>query len=156
MNLKKTLVFTIILVALCMAVSVVSASLLEPIEIGDVTSYDLKMTDFDESTSQVDFTTTAKVDISDLSESDKELLEKAIKDDNTAFILNLTAGTSIKITISTFQGVDDAHIDGDILYVRHDSSYRSLSGNGLEMDDLDLKAISFNTTDGQLFTAEVK
>lgn len=153
MKLKKILVFTIILITLCMAASVVSASLLEPIGIGEITKYNLDMTNFDEDTDEVDFTTNAEIDISDLSASDKKLLEDAIKDNDTAFILNLTAGSSVKITIWAYQGVDDAHIDGDTLYVKHDSSYRSLMGSG--MDDLDLTAVSFNTTDGQLFTTDV-
>ena len=153
MNLKKILVFTVILITLCMAASAVSASLLEPIDIGDITKYDLDMTNFDDETDEVDFTTTADIDISDLSASDKKLLEDAIKDNNTAFILNLTAGSSIKITLWTYQGVDEANIDGDTLHIKHDSASRSLTGKGME--DLELVAVSFNTTEGQLFTTDV-
>ena len=153
MNFKKILVFTVILITLCMAASAVSASLLEPIDIGDITNYNLDMTNFDDETDEVDFTTTADIDISDLSASDKKLLEDAIKDNNTAFILNLTAGSSIKITLWTYQGVDEANIDGDTLHIKHDSAYRSLTGKGME--DLELVAVSFNTTEGQLFTTDV-
>ena len=135
-----------------MAASAVSASLLDPIEIGDISHYDLTMTDFDKDTSEVDFTTTAEIDITDLSSSDKKLLEDAIKDNDTVFILNLTAGTAVKITLWSYQGVDDAHIDGDTLYVEHDCAYRSITGSG--MDDLELTAVSFNTTEGQLFTTK--
>ena len=153
MNFKKILIFTVILITLCMAASVVSASLLEPIDIGDITHYNLDMTNFDDETDEVDFTTTADIDISDLSASDKKLLEDAIKDNDTAFILNLTAGSAVKITLWTYQGVDEANIDGDTLHIKHDSAYRSLTGEGME--DLDLVAISFNTTEGQLFTTDV-
>ena len=153
MNLKKILVFTVILITLCMAASAVSASLLEPIDIGDITNYNLDMTNFDDETDEVDFTTTADIDISDLSASDKKLLEDAIKDKDTAFILNLTAGSAVKITLWSYKGVDEADINGDTLHIKHDSAYRSLTGEGME--DLDLVAISFNTTEGQLFTTDV-
>lgn len=153
MNLKKILVFTVILITLCMAASAVSASLLEPIDIGDITHYNLDMTNFDDETDEVDFTTTADIDISDLSASDKKLLEDAIKDKDTAFILNLTAGSAVKITLWSYKGVDEADINGDTLHIKHDSAYRSLTGEGME--DLDLVAISFNTTEGQLFTTDV-
>ena len=153
MNLKKILVFTVILITLCMAASVVSASLLEPIDIGDITHYNLDMTNFNDETDEVDFTTTADIDISDLSASDKKLLEDAIKDKKTAFILNLTAGSAVKITLWSYKGVDEADINGDTLHIKHDSAYRSLTGEGME--DLDLVAISFNTTEGQLFTTDV-
>ena len=153
MNFKKILVFTVILITLCMAASVVSASLLEPIDIGDITHYNLDMTNFNDETDEVDFTTTADIDISDLSASDKKLLEDAIKDKKTAFILNLTAGSAVKITLWSYKGVDEADINGDTLHIKHDSAYRSLTGEGME--DLDLVAISFNTTEGQLFTTDV-
>lgn len=153
MNFKKILVFTVILITLCMTASTVSASLLEPIDIGDITNYNLDMTNFDDETDEVDFTTTADIDISDLSASDKKLLEDAIKDKDTAFILNLTAGSAVKITLWSYKGVDEADINGDTLHIKHDSAYRSLTGEGME--DLDLVAISFNTTEGQLFTTDV-
>lgn len=153
MNLKKILVFTVILLTLCMAAGVVSASLLEPIDIGEITHYDLEMTNSNDDTDEIDFTTTADIDISDLSASDKKLLEDAIKDNNTAFILNLTAGSSIKIAIWAYQGVDDADINGDTLHIKHDSTYRSLTGEGIK--DLELVAIAFNTTEGQMFTTDV-
>ena len=136
-----------------MTASTVSASLLEPIDIGDITNYNLDMTNFDDETDEVDFTTTADIDISDLSASDKKLLEDAIKDKDTAFILNLTAGSAVKITLWSYKGVDEADINGDTLHIKHDSAYRSLTGEGME--DLDLVAISFNTTEGQLFTTDV-
>ena len=153
MNFKKILVFTVILITLCMAASVVSASLLEPIDIGDIIHYNLDMTNFNDETDEVDFTTTADIDISDLSASDKKLLEDAIKDKKTAFILNLTAGSAVKITLWSYKGVDEADINGDTLHIKHDSAYRSLTGEGME--NLDLVAISFNTTEGQLFTTDV-
>ena len=152
--MKRILGIALILVTLCLAIGSASAFFdnTDPVHIGDIKDYDLDITDFDDETSQVDFTANVEVDISDLSSSDKKLLEDAIKDNDTAFILNLTALGSVKITIWTYQGVDDAHIDGDTLFIKHDSSYRTITGSDTE--DLKLTAVSFNTTSGKLFTTD--
>ena len=151
MNFKKILGIGLILVTLCVGLSVVSASL-EPINMGDITHSTIDITSFDQSSGNLKFTSDIDVDISDLSAADKDSLKKAIEDKDTAHILNMTCGSSIQITLWTYDGVADAEIDGDTLHIKNTKQNYKLIG--ASPDDLQITGVAFNTTEGQLFIAE--
>ena len=151
MNFKKILGIGLILVTLCVGLSVVSASL-EPINMGDITHSTIDITSFDQSSGNLKFTSDIDVDISGLSAADKDSLKKAIEDKDTVHILNMTCGSSIQITLWTYDGVADAEIDGDTLHIKNTKQNYKLIG--ASPDDLQITGVAFNTTEGQLFIAE--
>ena len=142
MNFKKILAISIILIALSLSLSAVSAG--SPIELGKIVSAPVEMGSTTSGPSlpsgfgssgvtqlnKVEFTANIQIDISKMSDGDKDLLKKAIEDDNKTVTLNGTADTSISITL--YQGAD-LSIDGDTLNVAVSSNY-STAGEGGELE----------------------
>ena len=156
MDFKKILAIALVLAALCLCVSAVSAFDLgslsgpsEPVYIGEITKDTVKIShtlgDPDET-----YKFTIEVDISDLSDSDRKALEDAIGKDNTEFVINSTSDVG-KVTFTDFNGLDDVYIDGDTLYIKNSQTFPYANDSE---DSYSITAISFNTTSGQLFYAE--
>ena len=149
MNLKKILAIALILVTLCITLTAISATDFEIVDIGKITKGTVEVR-HGASDSDVTFKFIVEVDISDLSDSDKEDLEKAIKDDNLAFIVNATSDFG-KVTFSDYQGLDDAYIQGNRLFIENSQTVPYVADTS---DFYQMDAIAMNTTDGVSFTAE--
>ena len=159
MDFKKILAISLVLLTLCVSIGAVCALDLglinsnpKPINIGDITKENIDITNIDNANSKLEFTADIEVDISELSADEKTLLEKAINDESTSFTLNLTSGKAIKISIWSSKGPDEVSISGDTLYVKDDQEYSMVGA--LDLNDLDITSITFNTTSGQVFLAE--
>ena len=152
MNYKKVSAIAIITLTCFLTLSMVSANDLQPIEIGEITNDNIKVIDFDESTYNLNFLVNIEVDISKLTPEEKNLLEEAINDNDTSFTLNLTDLSKLKISLWTSKAPDKAYIKDDTLFVQNEQNYHAFSG--FSTDDLEITALAFNTTDGQLFATD--
>ena len=153
--MKKILIVFLILAIL--SLGVVSAYEVEnAIDMGSITRTSIEVNDYDESTGDFDFDAEIDVDISKMSKDDRTLLEDAIKDNNTSFILNLTygKGSGVKIALWTYDGLDDVHIDGDTLYIKNNNNEFTID-DGFAPEEVEINAVSFNTTDGQILTSKL-
>ncbi len=161
MNLNKILTIFIILMVLSISLSVVSADSSGPIDLGKITSSDMKIKDVSQKGSlpstmsssfselyDVDFTANFEIDISKMSDSDKKLLTKAVEDKNTSFILNLTSNHDI--TVELYNGADYS-IDGNTLKINADSTYTSND----DSKDVTVRSIGLRSSDNQLFFADM-
>lgn len=150
MKFRKILVMLLILVTLGFTLNAVVASNPDPIKLGDIKNDDLVITELGQD--KLDFEYSVEVDISELSSEDKKLFEKSLDNNNTSFILNLTSSTPTKIAITMHSLPKKAEIVGNTLYIKNNNMFRLI--NGIQLDNLRISAVSFNTTSGQLFIAE--
>lgn len=149
MDFKKILAIAVILVALGMTLTAISASDIEKVDIGDITKSNIHENSFDSAKSEANFTAKIEIDISDLSMFDKPALEEAINNKNdTTFILNLTTEVG-NVTITNFQGLYDAYIKDNTLYVEFTHTMDTF---GASISDSNITAVSFKTGDGKLYT----
>jgi hypothetical protein len=151
--MRKILFVLLLAITVVSGLSMVSAADSDAIDLGDIESADIDVTDFDKDTYDLDFKSTVKVDISDLSGDDKKLLEDTLNDTNSSYILNLTCGDYITIALWTYDGLYNTTIDGDTLTIECDNQYTL--DEDYDPEDLEIYGISFNTTDGQLLDAEI-
>ena len=152
MNMKKILIACIVLLAIVSSLSFVSAS--DTILMGKVTNSEMNIDDASSSASEIKFDVNLEVDLSEMSDSDRKLLDAAIKDNDTALIINFTCGDSIKIAIWNYQAMKDISIENNTLYVKNHTDTYTL-GTGVEANNLKISGMSLNTTKGQMFDAFV-
>ena len=134
MNLKKIYAISIILIALSLSLGAISAG--SPIELGKIVSAPVEIDSVTPGSSvpsivggasstpmnDIEFSSNIQIDISKMKDSDKDLLKKAIEDENKTVTLNTTSDHSISITL--YQGVD-LSIDGDNLNIEASSSFNT-------------------------------
>ena len=157
MNLKKNLAIALVLVTLCVCISGVSAigsGLIpfgfEPIDIGEITQGHVDII-HDSGDPDETYKFDIKVDISDLSASNRKSLEDAINKNGTVFVVNTTAN-SLKVMFTDYNGLDDVHISGDTLYIKNSQTFSYANDANKTYH---VTAISFNTTKGQEFYAQI-
>lgn len=148
MNFKKIMAIALVLVALSMSLTVISASA-QTIDLGEITKGDVTihhMLGDEDETYDFDI----EVDISNLSIFDKKSLNEAIKDDNTTFIINTTSDLG-KVVFSDFNGPDDVHISGNTLYIENSQTF---SYAGDEDSNYVITSITFEADNGVTFIAK--
>ena len=96
-----------------------------------------------------DYSADAVIDISKMSDSDRNALEKALLDKNTTLTLNMTSDSS-SISMTMYQDIDSMTIEGDTLHVKDSGSQSTGDVSGsveLKAVELESSGVKFITTD---------
>lgn len=165
MNFKKILAIGLILIALSISVNAVCAGT-TTVDLGKITSASVDVNGITERPTvsgptfgtpspstptkeySVDFTANIQIDISKMSDADKDSFRKALDEGNNTLILNITDG-NMRVSIE-LPNQGDVSIDGDTVNIGVSTSYTTHTNSG----NPTLTSVGIRTGDNHLFVAK--
>lgn len=155
MDMKKILVFAAILMIAVTSLSIISASNSNTIVMGKITESSIEASNFVDSSLPTgpgmsssasskmvtfDYTINAEIDISNMSDADKNALSKAIDGGNCSLVINMT-DSSGSISMETYAGIDSINIEGNSLFIKDSDS---MTASHFSADSVKITGIGLN------------